>query len=128
MAECNDTIIVTGSAGFIGSALIKKFARRFALVGLDRLTTYRPQPMVDCIHIDLTLEDSIAAGLQRVRTAYGSRIASVIHLPAYFDLTGEPNPLYDEITVHGTEKLRFCRKFPEWTSGGLGSQISSFRQ
>jgi nucleoside-diphosphate-sugar epimerase len=40
-----------------------------------------------------------------VRTAYGSRIASVIHLAAYFDLTGQPNPLYDEITVHGTEKL-----------------------
>jgi nucleoside-diphosphate-sugar epimerase len=105
MAECNDTIIVTGSAGFIGSALIKKFARRFALVGLDRVTTHRPQPTVDCINIDLTSEDSIAAGLQRVRTAYGSRIASVIHLAAYFDLTGEPNPLYDEITVRGTEKL-----------------------
>ncbi len=40
-----------------------------------------------------------------MRTAYGTRIASVIHLAAYFDLTGEPNPLYSEITVHGTEKL-----------------------
>ncbi len=40
-----------------------------------------------------------------MRTAYGTRIASVIHLAAYFDLTGEPNPLYSEITVHCTEKL-----------------------
>ncbi|TKB30049.1 MAG: NAD(P)-dependent oxidoreductase, partial [Mesorhizobium sp.] len=48
---------------------------------------------------------SVAAGLERVRMAYGTRIASVIHLAAYFDLTGEPNPLYDEITVRGTEKL-----------------------
>jgi len=34
-----------------------------------------------------------------------NQIASVIHLASYFDLTGEPNPLYDEIAVHGTEKL-----------------------
>ncbi|MGY4285148.1 hypothetical protein ACVWXO_004368 [Bradyrhizobium sp. LM2.7] len=50
-------------------------------------------------------EEAIEAGLRRVRTAYGSRIASVVHLAAYFDLTGEPNPLYEQITVHGTEKL-----------------------
>jgi nucleoside-diphosphate-sugar epimerase/uncharacterized membrane protein len=105
MTECKDPIIVTGSAGFIGSALIKKFVSRFALVGFDRLTRHQPQPTVDCIYMDLTSEDSIAAGLRRVRATYGSRIASVIHLAAYFDLTGEPNPLYDEITVHGTEKL-----------------------
>ncbi|MGY3618134.1 NAD-dependent epimerase/dehydratase family protein [Bradyrhizobium sp. USDA 10063] len=105
MAECNDTIVVTGSPGFIGSAPIKKLARRFALVGLDRMTTHQPQPTIDCIYVDLTSEDSIAVGLQRIRTAHGNRIASVIHLPSYFDLTGEPNPLYDEITVRGTEKL-----------------------
>jgi nucleoside-diphosphate-sugar epimerase len=105
MTEWKETIIVTGSTGFIGSALIKKLASRFALVGFDWVTTHQPQPTVDCIYIDLTSEDSIAAGLRRVRTTYGSCIASVIHLAAYFDLTGEPNPLYDEITVRGTEKL-----------------------
>jgi nucleoside-diphosphate-sugar epimerase len=29
----------------------------------------------------------------------------VIHLAAYYDLSGEPSPLYDEITVQGTERL-----------------------
>jgi nucleoside-diphosphate-sugar epimerase len=136
MAECNDTIIVTGSTGFIGSALIKKFASRFALVGFDRVTTHRPQPTVDCIYIDLTSEDSIAAGLQRVRTTYGSRIASVIHLAAYFDLTGAPNSLYDEITVRGTEKLLhtlqsfdveqliFASSMLAHKAGGLGDVIN----
>jgi nucleoside-diphosphate-sugar epimerase len=72
MRESKDTIIVTGSTGFIGSALIKKFAGRFALVGFDRMTTHQPQPMAACIHIDLASEDSIAAGLRRVSTTYGS--------------------------------------------------------
>jgi nucleoside-diphosphate-sugar epimerase len=36
---------------------------------------------------------------------YGSRIASVVHLAAYFDLSGEPNPKYEQVTVRGTERL-----------------------
>ena len=105
MAKRKETVIVTGSTGYIGSALINSFADRFSLIGLDRAATRQPPPAAECICIDLTSEGSIAAGLQRVRTAYGTRIASVIHLAAYFDLTGEPNPLYEEITVRGTEKL-----------------------
>lgn len=105
MAKRKETVIVTGSTGYIGSALINSLAGRFSLIGLDRAATRQPPPAAECICIDLTSEDSIAAGLQRVRTAYGTRIASVIHLAAYFDLTGEPNPLYEEITVRGTEKL-----------------------
>lgn len=105
MARRKDAVIVTGSTGFIGSALINKFADQFRLIGLDRAATRQPPQAAECVCIDLTSEEAVAAGLRRVRTAYGSRIASVVHLAAYFDLTGEPNPLYQQITVHGTEKL-----------------------
>ncbi|MDX8512686.1 vitamin K epoxide reductase family protein [Mesorhizobium captivum] len=105
MAGRKDTVIVTGSTGFIGSALINRLAGRFSLVGFDKAATRQPPPAAECVCIDLTSEDAIAAGLRRVRMAYGTRIASVVHLAAYFDLTGEPNPLYQEITVRGTEKL-----------------------
>lgn len=105
MAQHKDVVIVTGSTGFIGSALINRFADQFRLIGLDRAATHQPPPAAECVCIDLTSEGAVAAGMQRVRTAYGSRIASVVHLAAYFDLTGEPNPLYQQITVHGTEKL-----------------------
>jgi nucleoside-diphosphate-sugar epimerase len=47
----------------------------------------------------------VNAAFERVRYAYGNRIASVIHLAAYYDFSGEPSPLYDEITVHGTGRL-----------------------
>jgi nucleoside-diphosphate-sugar epimerase len=101
----NGTVIITGSTGFIGSALIHKLAGRYALVGFDRAVARQPPPAAECVCIDLTSEKAIAAGLDRIRTAYSGRIASVIHLAAYFDLTGQPNPLYDEITVQGTQKL-----------------------
>jgi len=98
-------IIITGSGGFIGSALVNKLAGRFALIGFDRAVTRQPPAAAECVCIDLTSEQAIAAALKRVRTAYGERIASVIHLAAYFDLTGEPNPKYEQITVRGTELL-----------------------
>lgn len=100
-----DTVIVTGSSGFIGSALINKLAGRYRLVGFDKIATRAPPPVAECVCIDLTSKDAIEAAFKRVRSAYGDRIASVIHLAAYYDLSGEPSPLYEQITVRGTERL-----------------------
>lgn len=43
--------------------------------------------------------------MERIKYAYGSEIASVIHLAAYYDFSGEPSPLYEKVTVQGTEKF-----------------------
>lgn len=71
MAEHSNTVIVTSSIDFVGSALINKLAGRFALVGLDRAATRQPPPAAECVCIDLTSEEAVAAGLQGVRMAYG---------------------------------------------------------
>ncbi len=82
MDDAKEVVIVPGSSGYIGSALIKKFAERYRLVGLDRENPPHPPPVAECVCIDLTSDASTEAALQRVRTAYGERIASVIHLGA----------------------------------------------
>jgi NAD(P)-dependent dehydrogenase (short-subunit alcohol dehydrogenase family) len=92
MDDANNVVIVTGSSGYIGSSLIHRFAKRYRLVGFDRENPPHPPPVAECVCIDLTSDSSVEAALRRVRTAYGERIASVIHLAAYFDLTGEPKP------------------------------------
>jgi len=62
--------------------------------------------------VDLTADDSVQRGLQHVRQMSGGRIASVIHLAAYYDFSGEPSPKYEEVTVRGTERLlRGLRSF-----------------
>ncbi|MEQ8396136.1 NAD-dependent epimerase/dehydratase family protein [Thalassobaculum sp.] len=105
MHDEKDIVIVTGSSGFIGSAVIEKLARRFTLVGFDRDIPPHPPPAAECVCVDLTDDRSVASALERVRVAYGTRIASVIHLAAYFDLTGEPSPKYEQVTIRGTERL-----------------------
>jgi nucleoside-diphosphate-sugar epimerase len=105
VTDAQDVVIVTGSSGFIGLAVIETFAEQFRLIGFDREISPHPPPAAECVCIDLTSDASVEAAFRRVRLAYGARIASVIHLAAYFDLTGEPNPKYDEITVGGTERL-----------------------
>lgn len=98
-------VIVTGSSGYIGSAIVRKLAKHYRVIGFDREVEPHPPAAAECVCVDVTDEASVEAGFERVRTAYGARIASFIHLAAYFDLTGEPNPKYDEVTVRGTERL-----------------------
>src|SRR5438067_5493248 len=105
MGSQKDVVVVTGSSGFIGAALIGKLAERFALVGLDRMASHQPPPAAECVCIDLTTEKGVQSAFERIRLAYGERLASVIHLAAYYDLSGEPSPLYEEITVGGTKRL-----------------------
>ena len=61
---------------------------------------------------DITSDDALANACDQLRARYGTRIASVIHLAAFYDFSGEPNPLYDEVNVKGTQRLlRALRAF-----------------
>jgi nucleoside-diphosphate-sugar epimerase/uncharacterized membrane protein len=98
-------VIVTGGSGFIGRALLAKLAGRYQIVTLD----VSPPPELPCSVVaedfDITSDESVKAALAKVRERFGDRIASVVHLAAYFDLTGEPDDKYGRITVRGTERL-----------------------
>jgi nucleoside-diphosphate-sugar epimerase len=49
-----------------------------------------------------------------VRRACGDRVASVLHLAAHYDFSGEASPLYRKLTVEGTRRLlRALREFGE---------------
>ncbi len=105
MNEPKDTILITGSSGRIGYPLAKRLSESFNVVGFDRRAPSHPPPSAECLYVDLTSDESLRRGLQAIRELHGSRIASVIHLAAYYDFSGAPSPLYEEVTVRGTERL-----------------------
>jgi nucleoside-diphosphate-sugar epimerase len=100
-----DIVLVTGSSGFLGSAIIKRLADGYSLVGPDRPGLPNAPAPAHTVEIDLGSDQSVREALGTVRDSFGNRIASVVHLAAYYDISGEPNPLYDKITVEGTRRL-----------------------
>ena len=87
----NDLVLVTGSSGLIGSAVVHDLAKDYTIVGFDREGDPNPPIEAECVCVDVTDDESVRTGLARLRYAYGTRIASVIHLAAYYDFSGEPS-------------------------------------
>ena len=101
----NKIVLITGSSGLIGTALIKRLSQKFQMIGLDKVGPKYAPLGAECISFDLTDERSIAAALERVRYGYGSQIASVVHLAAFYSFNTENSPKYQEINIEGTKKL-----------------------
>jgi len=98
-------VLVTGSSGLIGAAAIRALSPHYTMVGFDREGNPHPPPMAECVCVDLMSVESISEAFERVRYAYGNHLASVVHLAAYYDFSGEPSPKYEEITIRGTGRL-----------------------
>jgi nucleoside-diphosphate-sugar epimerase len=101
-------VVITGCSGLIGSRLMQRLDDAYQLVGLD---VKEPDDLNDrgiqarWFHCDMTDDVSVDSALQRIQIKFGAQIASVIHLAAYYDFSGEPSPLYRELTVEGTRRL-----------------------
>ena len=95
-------MLITGAAGNIVTSLAKVLAEKYRVVGLDRPKSKADFPLIEA---DLGDEASVTKAVDDFRGKYGERIASVVHLAAYFDFTGEENPLYQSINVEGTRRL-----------------------
>jgi len=98
-------VIVTGGSGMLGAPLIERLIADHRVVSLDLEGDPTSPASVEFICTDLTDDDSISRALDRVRGLYGDRIASVVHLAAYYDFAGRDSPLYEEVTVRGTERM-----------------------
>jgi len=95
-------VLITGSSGNIGADLCEQLSGQYTTVGLDQIDSPNANISLVC---DLTSTDSLALAMHKVRDKLGTKIAAVVHLAAYFDFTGEPNPLYEQVNVQGTKNL-----------------------
>lgn len=104
--ETNSPImLVTGSSGYIGKSVVARLARRCPVVGLD---TKRPRQLPANAHFvecNLTEDSNVRDAFTRIRQDFGTQIASCVHLAAYYDFSGKPSPLYDQLTVEGPARI-----------------------
>lgn len=95
-------ILITGAAGNIGTALATALQPDYRVVGLD---TDTDSDVCDIVAVDLTDSAAVELSLSRFREQYGDKIASVVHLAAYFDFSGKESPLYEAVNERGTKHL-----------------------
>lgn len=95
-------VIITGASGNIGSTLCEALKKNYYVIGLDVKPCEKANASFDC---NLTTDDSVTSAFNKIRAQYGQKFATVIHLAAYFDFTGEPSPLYQSVTIEGTRRL-----------------------
>lgn len=105
-STAKEKVLITGSSGLIGFAVVERFEHLgYEVIGFDREGPPQPPESADCIEVDIGSDASVKEGFRKLRANHGDRLSSVIHLAAYYDFSGEPSPLYDEITVRGTDRL-----------------------
>ena len=95
-------VLITGAGGNLGRALAGALGRDYRIVGLDLAATDDPFPIIAA---DITDAESLKQALEQVAHAHGTSIASVVHLAAYFDFSGEEDPRYEAVNVEGTRNL-----------------------
>ncbi len=100
MATDKPLVLITGSEGRIGRAIAAALGEGYAVVGFERKCESE-----HCIEADVSSAESLEGACRSLRERYGNRIASVIHLAAYYDFSGEADRLYDEVNVEGTRRL-----------------------
>jgi len=100
------TVLVTGSTGYLGSAVTTDLAKDHQVIALDQRAPADGVPQgVAFVECDLTDDASVRTTLAAIREQHGPSLASCVHFAAYYDFSGEPSPLYDELTVEGTRRL-----------------------
>lgn len=100
-----EVIIVTGSCGRIGTALVKKLGEKDTILGFELLKAIYASKNEELIPVDLSSDESVHQAFMHIKNFYGSKIKAVIHLAAYYSFSQKHSPKYDLITVQGTERL-----------------------
>lgn len=98
-------VLITGGTGLLGSALTRRLLSDYRVVNLDRSCDPHTPAEVELICTDLTSQVSVDRAVDRILMVYGKEVASLVHLAAFYDFSGVDSPLYEEVTIDGTQRL-----------------------
>jgi nucleoside-diphosphate-sugar epimerase len=85
---------------------VERFAGPYQVFAMDIHAPESELPTgAQFVEIDVTSDDRVQEAFEQLRARHDGAIASVIQLAAYYDFSGEPSNLYNEITVQGTRRV-----------------------
>lgn len=98
-------VIVTGACGRIGTQVVRRLGREYRVVGFELPKAIYASKNEELVPVDLSSDESVNQAFVHIRNFYGGKIASVVHLAAYYSFSDQKYDNYDRITVRGTERL-----------------------
>lgn len=103
-----NTVIVTGAAGFLGSAVTVDLARDHNVIAIDLRepgrALRRATPGVAWESLDIADAQALAATFRRARSRPG-RVDFVVHLAAFYHFGKDWLPEYDRTNIRGTSNV-----------------------
>lgn len=105
--EDKPNLAISGGCGLIGSRTVRALAPRYRVFLLDAVDWPEEELPEDAelLEVDLTRDEAVAETLETLHRRTDGRLASFVHLAAYYDFSGADSPLYEELTVEGTRRL-----------------------
>ncbi|HSX38739.1 MAG TPA: NAD(P)-dependent oxidoreductase [Chlamydiales bacterium] len=98
-------VLITGSCGRIGLNLVRKLDAQFQIIGFELVKSFYAVADEELVPVDLTSEESVSQAFSHIKDTYGNQIVAVVHLAAYYSFEKKHSPLYEKVTVAGTERL-----------------------
>ena len=104
----NPTIVITGSSGYLGSALCADLARDHQVMAIDRRppspALVRAAPSAIWENLDISDARAASGAFERIARGVG-RIDFVIHFAAYYHYGRRWRPEYDLHNIQGTRHV-----------------------
>ncbi len=98
-------VVITGSAGRIGSAVAKRLGEKYNIVGFELMRAIYASKNEELVPLDIASEESVNQAFKHIESFYGRKITAVVHLAAFYSFEDTRYKNYKEITVEGTRRI-----------------------
>lgn len=109
MSNARPAVIVTGSSGLLGQPVCARLDEAgYEVYGFDRVGLPEPPKQLGHVHdveCDITDYANVQDAVAKVARWTGGKLASVVHMAAFYDFGGEDSDLYEKVTINGTDRL-----------------------
>jgi len=108
MSSHHPVVIITGAAGFLGSAITVDLAHHYQVVAMDRRKPTEAlvavTPGVIWYQVDIADESALAGIFKKARQLFG-RVDFVVHLAAFYHFGSDWHPEYERTNLRGTANV-----------------------